>query len=95
VSLVVVRLVAVVSLVFGVVAAAGCEDPCVTLATRICNCELTSAERTNCQTERIVNEQSSIKITDADRDVCVAKLQTCTCDALDNNDLDKCGFVPE
>ena len=73
---------------------ASCEDPCVTLAKRICDCELTSSERQDCRTQRIVNEQSSVKITDADRSICEAKLDTCTCDALDVNDLDACGFVP-
>jgi len=31
----------------------------------------------------------------ADREFCAKKLDTCTCDALDVNDFDKCGFVPE
>jgi len=76
---------------------AACQDPCVTLAQRICDCELTSAERTSCRTDRIVNQQSSTPISDADRNFCQSILDkgTCTCTALDNNDLDACGFAPE
>src|SRR6185436_795269 len=90
----------VVAVVLGVVGlvvvgGAGCEDPCVTLANRICNCEQSSSERINCRSDRITTQQSSIKIEDADRVVCEEKLKTCTCDALDVNEFDKCGFVPE
>ena len=90
-----VRAALVVVAAFAAFLAGACEDPCVTLAQRICNCELTSGARDTCRTERIVNQQSSIKITDADREVCSKKLDTCDCDALDNNNLDACGFVPE
>lgn len=81
----------VVSCALGV----GCQDPCVQLAQRICNCEPTTSDRRACQQERITNQQSKIEIDEADRDVCQAKLETCDCKALDENDLDKCGFVPE
>jgi hypothetical protein len=73
----------------------GCQDPCVQLANRICNCEPTPSDRRACQQERITNQQSKIELDDADRTVCQAKLETCTCDALDENDLEACGFVPE
>ena len=82
----------------GVVAlASACQDPCVTLAQRICDCEQTSNERTNCRNDRIVNQQSSTNITQADAAFCQSILDkdTCTCTALDENDLDACGFVPE
>jgi hypothetical protein len=84
-------------IVFALVAglAQGCQDPCVALAQRICNCEPTPADRRACQQERITNQQSKIEIDDADRAVCEEKLETCTCDALDRNDLEACGFVPE
>jgi hypothetical protein len=72
-----------------------CQDPCVALAKRICNCEPTPSDRRACEQERITNQQSKIVIDDADREVCEQKLETCTCDALDENDLEACGFVPE
>lgn len=67
----------------------------MTLAQRICNCEPTSADRRFCQQERITNQQGDVEISDADRAVCEEKLETCDCKAVDENDLEKCGFVPE
>lgn len=63
------------------------------LAERICSCEPTEADRRSCRNDRIVNQQSQVQIDDADRDFCEAKLDTCTCGALDENQLDACGFV--
>ena len=76
-------------------ASSACQDPCVQLAERICSCEDTASDRSLCRTERIVNQQSHIQITDADRDACQAALATCDCNALDQNDLEKCAFVPQ
>jgi hypothetical protein len=76
------------------VASAGCPDPCVALAERICNCEPTQTIRRTCIVDRVTSQQGAVTITDADREICAAKLDTCTCAALDANDLDACGFVP-
>lgn len=70
-----------------------CQDPCVSLAERICSCEPTESDRRSCRTDRIVNQQSQVEISDADRELCEQKLETCSCGALDENDLDACGFV--
>lgn len=72
----------------------GCQDPCVTLAERICNCQPTLNERETCRRERIATQQSVVVIDAADRALCEAKLDTCNCTALDTNDLDACGFAP-
>jgi hypothetical protein len=79
--------------VFSVVCG-GCQDPCVELAQRICNCEATVAARRACVADRITSQQGSVDVSDADRELCAAKLDTCSCAALDENDLDACGFVP-
>jgi hypothetical protein len=71
-----------------------CPDPCVSLAERICNCEPLAFDRVNCRRERITGQQSRVPIDDADREICEQKLETCTCAALDRNDLDACGFAP-
>ena len=76
-----------------VVVTAACQDPCVALAERICSCEPTESDRRSCRTDRIVNQQSQIAISDTDRELCAEKLDTCSCGALDENDLDACGFV--
>ncbi len=70
-----------------------CQDPCIALAERICACEPTESDRRSCRNARIVDQQSRVTIDDADRELCAAKLDTCSCDALDENDLDACGFV--
>lgn len=72
----------------------GCTDPCVELAQRICNCEPTVTDRRNCAADRITNQQGTIVISDDDRSICTAALDTCTCAALDQNNLAACGFTP-
>ena len=73
--------------------ATGCQDPCVALAERICNCEPTPADRRSCRNENIVNRQSQVQIDDEDRNFCEAKLDSCECTDIDENRLDQCGFV--
>lgn len=72
----------------------GCQDPCVELAQRICNCEPTAVARRLCISNRITSRQGAIEVSDDDRALCSAKLDTCSCAALDQNDLDACGFSP-
>ncbi len=86
------RLLLLASALLGALVGA-CQDPCVALAERICACEPTAGDRRSCRNDRIVNQQSRVTIDDADRELCAAKLDTCTCGALDENDLDACGFV--
>lgn len=87
------RLVLGIGVVWGL-SLAGCTDPCVALAERICNCEPTAGDRTSCRTLRVTNQQGSVVISDADRSVCTAALDTCTCAALDVNNLSACGYSP-
>lgn len=89
---VVVVVVAVLG-VFTALLGSGCPDPCVTLAERICNCEATAAERRACITDRVTNQQSTVDVDVDDRDFCNAKLATCSCAALDQNNLAACGFA--
>jgi hypothetical protein len=72
-----------------------CPDPCTQLAQRICNCEPTTADRRACVEERVNNQRDKIELSDADKEFCADKLETCDCRAIDENDLEKCGFVPE
>jgi hypothetical protein len=83
------------SLAFGAaLLASGCTDPCVALAERICNCEPTLRDRRSCTIERVTNQQGRVQISDDDRAACSAALDTCTCAALDENNLEACGFAP-
>ncbi len=76
---------------------AGCSiNPCQQLAERICQCELSAAQRQSCRTNRITNQQNQFGFSlDGDADRCTAALETCTCDALDRQQTDQCGFTKE
>ncbi len=76
-------------------AVGACQDPCVALAERVCNCEPTLTDRRTCTIDRITNQQGRIETSDADKAFCSDKLDTCTCAALDENNLDACGFAAD
>lgn len=84
---------AIVAAVVAVALGTGCQDPCVALAERICNCEATADQRRACIADRVTNQQGTVEVDDADREFCAARLETCTCAALDQNDLASCGFA--
>jgi hypothetical protein len=73
----------------------GCADPCVQLAERICGCEPTDVERRACRADRITGQSGRVETDEAEAAFCAEKLETCDCRAIDENDLEKCGFVPE
>jgi hypothetical protein len=91
--------IAFLSLVlFTVSLASACGDPCRQLADRICNCELTAAQRQTCRRDRIESQTNDpLRLgpasTPAEQDVCIAALQTCTCEALDENRVELCGYT--
>ena len=70
----------------------GCFDPCATLADRICQCEDTEYLRQVCS-QRVELQKQQRKPTDADKKVCEAALKTCTCEALESQDLTACGYA--
>lgn len=67
-------------------------DPCQRLAYRICGCELTQSQQRACESDRIQQQQDNVAPTNEEAAVCVEALNTCTCDALDQNRTDLCGF---
>ncbi|MBN2360014.1 MAG: hypothetical protein JXR83_11220 [Deltaproteobacteria bacterium] len=69
----------------------GC-DPCSTLADRICQCEDTEYLRQVCS-QRVELQKQQRQPTDADKKACEAALKTCTCEALERQDLAACGFA--
>ena len=90
------RVVVVIAVVVGLLSGgllSGCQDPCVTLAERICKCETTAEQRRGCIANRVTNQQSTVEVDDPDRKFCIEKLTSCSCAALDRNDLDACGFA--
>lgn len=83
-----------------VLGAPGCSvnyfDPCQRLAYRICSCEETQSQRQACEQDRIQNPTNDPQTPDevaAASDVCTEALATCTCEALDANRTDLCGFT--
>jgi hypothetical protein len=77
-----------------VVATTSCTvfDPCARLAERICACELTESARQSCREERI-NAGDNPVATESEVETCVDGLNTCTCEALDANHTEMCGFT--
>jgi hypothetical protein len=71
---------------------AACSNPCEDLAERICSCELTAVERQACRADRITSR--NVEVSANDEEVCAVALDTCTCAALDQNQLDACAFAP-
>lgn len=74
--------------------AAGCQEPCVALAERICSCEPDEIARRACRDNRIDTQQGRVP-TEAEQEVCVQALDTCTCEALEENRTELCGFTRE
>ncbi|MEM7402611.1 MAG: hypothetical protein AAF310_01135 [Myxococcota bacterium] len=75
----------------------GCRNPCKELADKVCSCKSTLAQQQVCQTNmsarkrfyeipRTENESECQRILDA---------KSCTCKALDRNEIDKCGMTRE
>ena len=73
---------------------AGCPSPCEALAERICNCEPDQIRRRTCINER-VEAQRDLVPTEAETQACIDALDTCTCDALNENRTDLCGYTRE
>ena len=74
----------------------GCNnpvDPCVRLAERICNCELSEATRRQCRSDRIDPNQDPFVLRQGNEEECLSALSTCTCQALDDNQTELCGFT--
>jgi hypothetical protein len=67
-------------------------DPCQALSNRICDCQPTPGDQQRCRIAR--DEQRNQRdVTDEDREKCAAALETCTCDALDENQVELCGLT--
>ena len=85
------RLVLLSATLLAITLASACIDPCDSLADRICKCEETDLEQTTC-TQRVAIEKDKRDSTEADRAACEAALKTCTCEALTQGELSKCGY---
>ncbi len=68
----------------------GCQGPCESLADRICGCEPNRLERDACQQQ--IRSAGNPDITPQENEVCETLLDTCTCDALEREDIQACGL---
>ena len=72
-----------------------CENPCLTLAKKVCDCESVASEVEDCQ-DRAESELASIDVTAAQEDLCKSKIDTCSCDGLDTPQGQRnCGLANE
>jgi hypothetical protein len=71
----------------------GCPDECEVLSDQVCECEPTLTERTACRREVETQQRNLPAPNQAQREACMAALETCTCEALEQNRTDLCGFT--
>ena len=69
-----------------------CEGPCRALAERVCDCSRSPREDLDCE-QRISINANNREATEAEEEVCVALLDTCSCAAIDVGRLDLCGLT--
>lgn len=71
---------------------AGCTPPCEALAEQICACELNLREEDACR-EAIRAASAGRTPTEAEDQICEARLDGCTCEALERGELAACGLA--
>lgn len=71
----------------------GCPDECQVLSDQVCECEATRRERESCRREVETQQRNLPPPSEAQREACMAALETCTCEALEQNRTDLCGFT--
>lgn len=85
------RFVLLASVAFVLLSLGACIDPCDRLSDRICECKGTATARETCR-QQVAIQKENFDPDDANKAACEAALETCTCDALDQGELSKCGF---
>lgn len=69
-----------------------CTPPCEALAQQICACELNRREEEACR-EAIRAVAAGRTPSEAEDQICEARLDGCTCEALERGDLAACGLA--
>lgn len=69
-----------------------CTPPCEALAQEICACELNLREEEACR-EAIRAAAAGRTPSEAEDQLCEARLDGCTCEALERGDLAACGLA--
>lgn len=71
-----------------------CSDPCVSLASAVCDCKPNEPERNLCDEQVSIARATKDEITEAEALACEGLLESCTCEALERGDLAACGLAP-
>ena len=87
------RFLAAIVVAVTMLTSVGCQDACTTLAEFICSCEPNRREEDSCL--QAVRAGRSRSITQVELAVCETRLDTCTCGALEDNNLAACGLAAE
>ena len=77
------------------IAAAGCTDPCLALAQKLCDCQTTELGKQNCRTQMLTAYQSA-RASDLSKSgpECAALVDKCDCHKLDTEAGKKaCGLA--
>lgn len=88
------RLPWLVTALFTLAVVTACSDPCVDLSEKVCRCERTEVEQRAC-IQRVNDEAGLRDTTTAQQDRCSELLDGCTCEALADGDLARCGLAYE
>lgn len=76
-----------------VLSLAGCKNPCLKLAEKICECQTTTTLRDACK-QNASAEQSRVTITPEDEQVCEDLYDGCDCHDLDTAEgKQRCGMA--
>ena len=70
----------------------GCDGPCRALAEQVCQCEPSARERNACNV-KLDQADSRDDPTPEEEALCSELLDTCTCDALAQDNLAACGLT--
>ena len=76
------RLALAFAVVFTLLFAAGCKNPCRRLAEQLCECTDNTLERESC-IRGISQRESAVDITEEDEAFCRSRLEVCNCEQLD------------
>lgn len=73
-------------------AMSGCKGPCQQLADAICSCKPNQTEQEAC-IQAVNTASQNNPVTPADEGLCRQAQKTCTCDALADGTVEKCGLA--
>jgi len=77
---------------FVILGIASC-DPCDELGNKICECEGSAEEQERCKKELELRKTHPSYKEAKNSEQCLLALKSCSCEALRNNEVEKCGMT--